>query len=185
MSRKKFIEIKIAKETDLEEILQLQKIAYQSEAEIYNDFNIPPLHQTIEEVKEECKRTLFLKALKNDKIIGSVRAYRDRESCFIGKLIVHPEYQNQGVGGKLINEGFNRLKNWGVDIVFVLGHIEYYPRFGFIKNAEKLGFPAPYTIPDKVADAWMVKSLTSQNINVSKGQVVCADAMNKPKHWRE
>ncbi|MFW9989515.1 MAG: GNAT family N-acetyltransferase [Candidatus Odinarchaeota archaeon] len=104
MSGKEFIEIKIAKKNDLEEILRLQKIVYQSEAEIYNDFNIPPLHQTIEELKEEFRRSIFLKALKNNKIIGSVRAYRDKESCFIGKLIVHPEYQNQGLGTLILRK---------------------------------------------------------------------------------
>ena len=38
---------------DAQEILALQKLAYQSEAEIYNDFTIPPLHQTLDEIKAE------------------------------------------------------------------------------------------------------------------------------------
>ena len=44
-----------AKIANAEEILKLQKLAYQSEAERYNDYNIPPLKQTIPEVKEQLK----------------------------------------------------------------------------------------------------------------------------------
>ena len=45
--------IKRATIADAEEILSLQKLVYESEAEIYNDFTIPPLTQTLEEIKAE------------------------------------------------------------------------------------------------------------------------------------
>ncbi|MGF7119584.1 GNAT family N-acetyltransferase [Methanobacterium oryzae] len=84
---------------------QLQKIAYKSEAEIYNDFNIPPLLQTLDEINEEFKNSVFLKAVKNEKIIGSVRGTLiNPETCYIGRLIVHPNFQNQGIGTKLMEE---------------------------------------------------------------------------------
>nr|MDO8080055.1 GNAT family N-acetyltransferase [Candidatus Freyarchaeota archaeon] len=89
---------------DMPEILELQKLAYQSEAEIYNDFTIAPLTQTLEEIKNDFANQLFLKAVTNDKIVGSVRAYKKGDSCFIGRLIVHPDFQNQGIGTKLMNE---------------------------------------------------------------------------------
>jgi len=47
-----------------------------------------------------------------------------------------------------------------------------------------LGYPAPYPIPAKVADAWMVHSLTSKGLH-NFGQVICAKAMDSPEHWRE
>jgi len=89
---------------DMEEILALQKLAYRSEAEIYNDFSIPPLLQTLEEIKEEFRDQVFLKAIVNGKIIGSVRAYQNEEACYIGKLIIEPESQNQGIGTRLLYE---------------------------------------------------------------------------------
>ena len=46
---------------DAVEILDLQKIAYVSEAEIYNDYAIQPLTQTIEEIIEEFNKRTFLK----------------------------------------------------------------------------------------------------------------------------
>lgn len=90
--------------SDLEEILSLQKIAYISEAEICNDFSIPPLLQTFEEINEEYKSKLFLKVVATDKIVGSVRAYEKEGTCHIGKLIVHPGYRNNGIGTALMNE---------------------------------------------------------------------------------
>jgi ribosomal protein S18 acetylase RimI-like enzyme len=97
--------IKRATIKDIEDILSLQKLSYQSEAEIYNDFNIPPLTQTLEEIKDEFNNKIFLKTVFNGKIIGSVRASFIKEgTCYIGRLIVHPDFQNQGIGTKLMNE---------------------------------------------------------------------------------
>lgn len=90
--------------TDAEEILSLQKLAFQSEAEIYGSFNIAPLTQTLEELKEEFSSKIVLKAVSNGRIIGSVRASLKEETCYIGSLIVHPDFQNQGIGTKLMNK---------------------------------------------------------------------------------
>jgi ribosomal protein S18 acetylase RimI-like enzyme len=87
-----------------EEILKLQKLAYQIEAERYNDYNIPPLKQTIEEIKKQFNTHIFLKAVSEGKIIGTVRAHEENETCYIGKLAVLPEKQNQGIGTALMRE---------------------------------------------------------------------------------
>jgi ribosomal protein S18 acetylase RimI-like enzyme len=90
--------------SDAEEILPLQKLAYRSEAEIYDDFNIPPLVQTLGSIKNDFENQVFLKVVINGKIIGSVRAFAKEGTCYIGRLIVHPDFQNQGIGTKLMNE---------------------------------------------------------------------------------
>lgn len=97
------ITIKPAFIEDVHEILALQKLAYQSEAEIYNDFTIPPLTQSEDEMKNDFRRFTFFKALMHGKIIGSVRAMRDDGTCHIGRLIVNPIYQHHGIGRKLVN----------------------------------------------------------------------------------
>ena len=86
------------------EILDLQKLAYQSEGALYDDYTIPPLTQTLEEITADFERQLFLKASVDGRIIGSVRAYESEGTCCIGRLIVHPDFQNQGVGTRLLNE---------------------------------------------------------------------------------
>ena len=98
------IKIERAAISDAEEILALQKLAYRSEAEIYNDFNIPPLVQTLEGIEKDFKDQFFLKAIMNGRIIGSVRAYTREGTCYIGRLIVHPDLQNRGIGTRLMNE---------------------------------------------------------------------------------
>ena len=90
--------------SDAEELLALQKLAYRSEAEIYNDFSIPPLIQTLESLEEDFKNQLFLKAVLGGRIIGSVRACSKEGTCYIGRLIVHPDFQNRGIGKRLMND---------------------------------------------------------------------------------
>ena len=98
------IKIERAAIFDAEEILALQKLAYRSEAEIYNDFNIPPLVQTLEGIGKDFEDQFFLKAIMNGRIIGSVRACTREGTCYIGRLIVHPDLQNRGIGTRLMNE---------------------------------------------------------------------------------
>lgn len=105
------IKIELALIEDLPEILKLQKLAYQSEAEIYNDFTIPPLIQTLEGTKTDFSHQVFLKVVIDNKIIGSVRASQEGETCYISRLIVHPDFQNQGIGTKLMNEIENMFKD--------------------------------------------------------------------------
>ena len=65
-----------AEPSDAPEILALQKIAYQSEAEIYGDDSLPALQQTLDELQNDFERAwCFIKAVVNGKIIGSVRGY--------------------------------------------------------------------------------------------------------------
>ncbi len=89
---------------DAADILVLQKLAYQDEAEIHHDFSIQPLLQTVEETLDEFKSQLVLKAIKDYEIIGSIRAYGDDKTCFINKLIVDPGFQNRGIGARLLKE---------------------------------------------------------------------------------
>jgi GNAT superfamily N-acetyltransferase len=105
------MKIKHAIIEDAEEILGLQKLSYISEAEIYHDYTIQPLMETLDEIKQEFLNQIVLKMMNEDKIIGSVRAYAKDYSCYIGKLIVHPAYQNNGIGTKLIKEIEKQYEN--------------------------------------------------------------------------
>ena len=91
---------------DLSEILDLQKLAYLSEAKIVNNYSIPPLTQTLESFQNEFKKYdkgIILKLIdKNNKIICSVRAHDENNRVLIGRLIVHPDYQRKGYGTMLL-----------------------------------------------------------------------------------
>lgn len=96
------LEIAKAKIEDLPEILALQRAAYISEAKLVNRKEIQPLTQTLEELEQQYKDGIILKAIKSGKIIGSVRGYTNSNTLYIGKLMVHPDYQNQGIGKQLL-----------------------------------------------------------------------------------
>ena len=90
---------------DSQAILELQFLAYRSEAELLNNYEIPPLKQTLPEIQNEYASGVILKAIDDcNTIIGSVRAYRKCDTVHIGKLIVHPEHQKKGIGTALLQE---------------------------------------------------------------------------------
>ena len=89
--------------SDLQAILELQYLAYQSEAKLLNNYEIPPLKQTYDETLREYNKGVFLKAVdENGVIIGSVRAWSEHDTAFISKVIVNPQKQGQGIGTKLL-----------------------------------------------------------------------------------
>ena len=139
------------------------------------------------------KPMLSLLALHHNRAIGHIlftRVYinkRDEQPLLhiLAPMAVIPEYQKKGIGSKLIHKGVKRLRDMGSEMIFVLGHTDYYPKFGFIPDAKKLGYPAPYPIPEEFAGAWMVQSLNPDGFVLDKGQVLCARELNKEEYWRE
>jgi len=89
---------------DAAEILALQKLAYRSEGAIYGDYTIPPLTQTLEEIIVDFEKQVFFKISSGARIVGSVRVHVREVVCFVGRLIVHPDWQNRGIGARLLNE---------------------------------------------------------------------------------
>jgi putative acetyltransferase len=143
---------------------------------------------------ETAKPVLSLLAFHREKAIGHIlftRVYMNEMDItqtlvhILAPLAVIPEYQKQGIGGMLIFDGLKRLKEMGSKMVFVLGHMKYYPKFGFIPDAKKAGYSAPYPIPEEYVNAWMVQTLCPKGFEINKGKVLCADKLNKPEHWRE
>ncbi len=67
----------------------------------------------------------------------------------LAPMAVLPEYQNQGIGTLLVTEGLRGSRQLGHDIVVVLGHPKYYPRFGFTPAGSK-GLRCEYDVPDEV-----------------------------------
>ncbi|KKO53869.1 GNAT family N-acetyltransferase [Paenibacillus sp. DMB20] len=57
----------------------------------------------------------------------------------LGPLAVDPAFQRSGIGSALMKEGLERCRSYGFPLVFLLGHPEYYPRFGFLP-ARRYGF---------------------------------------------
>ena len=96
------ITIESADKSDLQAILALQKKAYISEAELYQDYSLPPLTQTSKEIEEDFNNQIFLKAMYDGNLVGSVRALEKDGVCHVGRLIVKESYQDRGLGTRLL-----------------------------------------------------------------------------------
>ncbi len=98
------MEISKADISDAEMILGIQQLAYMSEAKRYNDFKIPPLTQTLESLQSEFKTHIFLKAIVDSMVVGSVRGIEKNGVCYLGRLMVLPRFQGNGIGAALLLE---------------------------------------------------------------------------------
>lgn len=127
--------IKKAQKDDLRTILELQYLAYQSEAKLFNDPNIPPLQQTLEDVEKEFEKGIVLKAIDEKNIIvGSVRAHSEKGTVYIGKLMVHPQKQKRGIGTKLLLEIEKEYPNQRYELFTStksIWNIRLYERLGY------------------------------------------------------
>jgi GNAT superfamily N-acetyltransferase len=130
---------------DAPAILALQKRAYESEALLYQERNIPPLTQTLESMREELGAGRVLKALDGERIVGSVRARELEGVCQIGRLIVEPDLQGKGIGTRLmrsIEAAFPAAQRFEL---FTgersAGNIRLYERLGFKRLHEQVLSP--------------------------------------------
>ncbi|MFE5792024.1 GNAT family N-acetyltransferase [Streptomyces sp. NPDC056503] len=98
------VTISAAAADDAEQILKLQYLSYQSEAELYGDWSIEPLTQSLDAVRAELAEGYALVARLGDEVVASVRARTDEDgTVHIAKLIVHPRMRRHGIGGRLLD----------------------------------------------------------------------------------
>jgi len=101
--------------------------------------------------------TLSLVAILADQVVGHIlftpvtidSGNSSFEALGLGPMAVLPPYQKMGIGSKLIRAGLDQCRQAGHGIVVVLGHPEYYPRFGF-SPAKPLGIQYEQEVPDEV-----------------------------------
>lgn len=89
------------------------------------------------------------------------------QTLALAPMAVIPELQNKGIGSKLVTEGLQTAKRLGHKSVIVLGHPDYYPRFGF-QPASKWGIRAPFEAPD---DAFLALELVPGELSDKHGTV--------------
>lgn len=98
------VTISAATAQDVEQIFRLQYLCFQGEAELYGNYRIDPLIQTLESVRGEVADDLVFVARLGEEVVGAVRGFTDREGTgLIGKLIVHPRLRGHGLGARLLS----------------------------------------------------------------------------------
>ncbi|MEU6234498.1 GNAT family N-acetyltransferase [Kitasatospora sp. NPDC047058] len=129
---------------DAEQILKLQYLGYQSEAELYGDWTLEPLTQTLESLRGELSEQQFLVARLGDEVVGTVRGRIDPDGIArIGRLVVHPRMQRHGLGGRLLEALERRLAEDGRPLTAYrlftghrsLGNLRLYTRQGYRQTA--------------------------------------------------
>jgi len=90
----------------------------------------------------------------------------------LGPMAVLPEFQKTGIGSMLVKAGLSACDNAGADAIVVLGHPDFYPRFGFVK-ARKYGMQYEYDVPDNL---FMIIELNKGCLSGVSGTVYYHDA---------
>jgi len=120
---------------DASAIHALQKIAFEPEARASRMWEIPPLQETEEGLREHIRMATVLKAVDGDRLLGSVRGIATGTSCLIRVLMVAPEAQGRGLGARLLRaiedahpaaERFDLTTN-----MVMVGNVRFYLRHGY------------------------------------------------------
>lgn len=176
--------IRKATEENLEEVMTVERLAFGSDCEaqlvckLLSDASAQPVVSLLAFENEHAVGHILFTKVKLTGGKSSPNAY------ILAPLAVVPKAQRKGIGGKLIESGLHALAELDAILVFVLGNPEYYTKHGF-KPAGNLGFRAPFPIPDKNANAWMVRASKPGIIGNITGKVKCVDALNKQECWCE
>jgi putative acetyltransferase len=119
-------------------------------------FPTPAEAGLVERLNAEADRLVSLVADEDGEVVGhilfspvSLAADTGMLAMGLGPMAVMPGRQREGIGGALLRAGFEACRDLGCRAVFVLGHPDYYPRFGFVP-ASRYGIESEYEVADEV-----------------------------------
>jgi len=129
----------------------------------------------IEKLREHGALTISLVAVQDGEVIGHIAfspvVIESGLSSFVAIVLapmaVLPPYQRKGIGSQLVRVGLEECRRLGHEIVLVLGHPDYYPRFGFVPAGPK-GIDCEFAVPE---EAWMLLELRQGALTGRQGTV--------------
>ena len=139
----------------------------------------------VDKLRENCENLLSLVAVMDNHVVGHILFSpvtlesdgKTIEGMGLAPMAVLSEYQGQGVGSRLVRAGIEKLKEKGCPFVIVLGHAEYYPRFGF-EPASRHGIRSEWDVPDDVFMIFVFDESAMQGVSgVAKYRPEFAEAM--------
>ncbi|WP_157245475.1 GNAT family N-acetyltransferase [Nonomuraea typhae] len=120
---------------DAGEILTLQRAAYVSEAQLYGDPFIAPLVESAEQIRKVIETGVVLKHRDGTRIVGSVRGQLSGTTCLVGRLVVAPDRQGEGIGTALLRALHDALPEATAFDLFTghlsEGNLRLYRRLGY------------------------------------------------------
>jgi putative acetyltransferase len=119
-------------------------------------FGQPQAARLIELLRANGGVLLSLVAAVDGRVVGHIlyspvrlgSAPNEVHGAGLGPMAVLPDFQGKGVGSRLVADGIHRLRQSGCPFIVVLGHPEYYPRFGFLA-ASRCGVRCQWAVPDE------------------------------------
>ena len=137
------IEIREERPDDIAAVRDLNKRAFGQDQE----------SNIVDALRNNRAALLSLVATVDDRVVGHIMysplSVDDVNGAALGPMAVIPEHQRQGIGSKLVEAGNRKLKDAGCPFIIVVGHVDYYPRFGFTPASEH-GIKCEWDVPNDV-----------------------------------
>jgi len=140
------MEIRAEAENDRALVRELNVVAFEGSAEA----------DLVDGLRQNASPIISLVAEEEGQIVGHILfspagliGHPEARIMGLAPMAVLPEHQNKGIGSALVRAGLEQCRNLGFAAVIVLGHPEYYPRFGF-KPASRFNLESEYDVPDEV-----------------------------------
>lgn len=130
-------------EADAGELLTLQRAAYVTEAQAHDDPHLPPLTESLAEVRraltDSCTTTLGIR--DGDRLVASVRMCQPPGGDWaeLGRFMVAPDLLGRGLGGRLLDAAESRLPTSVVEVRLFTGehspaNLRLYARRGYVES---------------------------------------------------
>ena len=184
------IQVRPARSDDRDRILAVHLDAFGDEEgpvivslleEMLDDSTAEPIYSFVADHDGVIVGHVLFTSVTIEPASGSVDAVAAQ---ILAPLAVPSELHGKGIGTHLVNDALQQLAASSVQLVFALGYPNYYSRFGFVPAGAR-GLQAPYPIPEKNADAWMVLELDANAVKSSDGTVKCCEALSHQQYWVE
>ena len=156
--------IRVRPETDADRaaVFAINAAAFPTDAEA----------QLVDSLRMSADPLVSLVAVDNDDVVGHIMfstvtlaPFDELQLMGLAPMAVSPSLQRSGIGTELVNAGLQRCREQGVGAVAVLGHAEYYPRFGF-KPSTQWGIKSEYDVPE---DVFMLLELSANYLQPFEG----------------
>ena len=158
------VQVRVENESDLQAIRAVNQSAFETPSEA----------KLVDALRKQAQPIVSLVAEEDGQVVGhimfspvSLPTHSDFKIMGLAPMAVAPEHQNKGIGSALVKAGLDQCKQLGFSAVVVLGHPNYYPRFGF-SPASKFCIESEYDVPDEV---FMAMELMPDGLSGKSGKV--------------